>query len=43
MGFSYIEPETLAEGILNGNMDEELKKIFDGMCGENKENVMGYF
>lgn len=43
LGFVYIEPEALADGIVNGNMDEELKKIFDGMYGENKENVMGYF
>lgn len=36
LGFAYIEPEALADGIVNGNMDEELKKIFDGMYGENK-------
>jgi len=34
LGFSYIEPEILAEGIVNHDMDDELKKILDGMKGE---------
>lgn len=43
LGFAYIDPETLAEGIINGEMEEELQWIFDGMVGEEKFNVMGYF
>lgn len=43
LGFQYIDPDTLAEGILNGDMEEELQEIFDGMVGDEKYNVMGYF
>ncbi len=43
LGFSYIEPELLAEGIVNHEMDDELKKMLDGMRGEEKINVLGYF
>ena len=33
LGFAYIQPEALAEGIVNGEMELELKKILDGMFG----------
>jgi hypothetical protein len=33
----------LADGILNGDMETELKKILDGMIGDEKFNVLGYF
>jgi serine/threonine-protein kinase ULK4 len=33
----------LADGIINGDMEGELKKILDGMIGEEKIHVLGYF
>jgi len=33
----------LAEGIVNGEMEAELKRILDGMVGDEKFNVLGYF
>lgn len=33
----------LADGIVNGEMEGELKRILDGMFGEEKLNVLGYF
>ena len=43
LGFEYIDPDTLAEGIVNEEMKEELGAIFDGMVGDEKYNVLGYF
>lgn len=43
LGFSYIEPQILAQGIVNHEVDDQLKKILDGMRGEDKINVLGYF
>lgn len=53
LGFDYIEPEELIEGLaLSGKeieeeyktqIESELKKIYDGLLGENKIHVIGYF
>ena len=43
LGFPYIDPKELAEGVLSGEMEGELKRILDGMVGEEKLNVLGYF
>lgn len=43
LGFAYIEPQALAEGIINGEMEIQLRKILDGMLGDEKFNVLGYF
>ncbi len=43
LGFQYIEPEVLADGIVNGQMQAQLKRILDGMLGDEKFNVLGYF
>lgn len=43
LGFQYVEPEVLAEGIVSGENDAELKKMLEGMGGDEKVNVLGYF